>query len=190
MTLIDSLHVGHVENPLENARKRFRSVLRLNILLSTINGRGHPTLRWRASKPPGKRDNKSGYDLLKYITTILVRNTEVIAAIAHRSSSSAGPFPHPTSYQVNVMRTEQPANSLPKDVLASGTGQTDQGEALPSAFTAVANTFTERNSRKDPYFEKAPAGVNCLIVPGNSHLHEDDDDDAEVLPLEKFLKIP
>ena len=86
------------------------------------------------------------------------------------------------------MRTEQPANSLPQDVLASGMGQTDQGEALPSAFTAVANTFTNRNSRKDPYFETAPAGVNCLIVPGNSHLYQGNDD--ETLPLEKFLRIP
>jgi hypothetical protein len=129
-----------------------------------------------------------GYDLLKYVTTILVRNTEVIAAIAHRSSSSAGSFPHPTSYQVNVMCTEQPVNSLPQDVLASGTDQIYQGEALPSAFTAVANPFTERNSRKDPYFETAPAGVNCLIIPGNSHLHKDNDD--EMLPLERFLKIP
>jgi hypothetical protein len=33
-----------VGNELEDARKRFRSVLRLNILLSTINGGGHPTL--------------------------------------------------------------------------------------------------------------------------------------------------
>jgi len=133
-----------VGNELEDARKRFRSVLRLNILLSTINGRGHPTLRWRASKPPEKRENKSGYDLLKYVTTILMRDTEVIAAMAHPSSSSAGSFlPQPVSYQVNIMRTEQPANSLRQDGLASGTGQNDQGEALPSAFNAVANTFTK-----------------------------------------------
>jgi hypothetical protein len=87
------------------------------------------------------------------------------------------------------MRTEQPAKSLRQDGLASGTGQTDQGEALPSAFTAVANTFTKRNSCKDPYFETAPSGVNCKIVPGNSHLYENDDYD-EILPLEKFLMIP
>jgi hypothetical protein len=177
-----------VGNELEDARKRFRSVLRLNILLSTINGRGHPTLRWRASNPPEKRENKSGYELLKYVTTILVRDIEVVAAIAHPSSSSAGSFPQPASYQVNVMHTEQPANSLRQEGLASRTGQTDQGEALPSVFTAVANTFTERNSRKDPYFETAPSGVNCLIVPGKSHLYQGDDD--ETLPLEKFLMIP
>ena len=175
-------------NELEDARKRFRSVLRLNILLSTINGGGHPTLRWRASKPPQKRENKSGYNLLKYVTTILVRDTEVIAAMAHPSSSSAGSFSQPASYQVNVMHTEQPANSLRQDRLSSGTGQTDQGEALPSAFTTVANTFTERNSRKDPYFEMAPSGVNCLIIPGKSHLYQGGDN--EMVPLEKFLMIP
>lgn len=174
-------------NELEDARKRFRSVLRLNILLSTINGHGHPTLRWRASKPPEKRENKSGYDLLKCVTTILVRDTEVIAAMAHPSSSPAGPFPQPASYQVNVMHTEQPVKSLRQDGLASGTGQTDQGEALSSAFTAVANTFTVRNSREDPYFKTA-SGVNCSIVPGTSHLYRGDGD--KKLPLERFLMIP
>jgi hypothetical protein len=177
-----------VENQLENARKRFRSVLRLNILLSTINSGGHPTLQWEASALPEKQETKSVYDLLKCLTTILVCDTEIIAAVAHPSSSSAGSFPPTASYQVNVMRTEQPANSLQQDGLASGTGQTDQGEALPLAFTAVANTFTKRNSHKDPYFKTAASGVNCLIVPGKSHLYQGNDD--ETLPLEKFLMIP
>lgn len=172
-------------NKLVDARKRFRSVLRLNILLSTINGRGHPTLRWKASAAPKQRGNKSSYDLLKYVTTILVRDADVIAAVAHLSSSCAGSFSQPASYQINVMRTEQPAKSLRQDGLASGTGQTDQGEALPSTLTAVANTFTKRWSRKDPYFETMPPGVNCRIVPGNSHLYDDD----ETLPLKKFLMI-
>jgi hypothetical protein len=176
-----------VGNELEDAHKRFRSVLRLNILLSTINGGGHPTLQWDASAPPKKRKNKSGYDLLKYVTTILVRDTEVIATMAHPASSSAGPSPQPVSYQINVMRTEQPAKSLRQDGLASGTGPNDQGEALPSAFTAVPNTFTEGNPRKDPYF-KTPSGVNCLIVPGKSHLYQGDGD--KELALEKFLMIP
>ena len=177
-----------MENQLENARKRFRPVLRLNILLSTINSGGHPTLQWEASALPEKQETKSVYDLLKCLTTILVRDTEIIAAVAHPSSSSASSFPQTASYQVNVMCTEQPANSLRQDGLASGTGQTDQGEALPSAFTAVANTFTKRNSHKDPYFKTAASGVNCLIVPGKSHLYQGNDD--ETLPLEKFLMIP
>jgi len=132
-----------VGNELDDARKRFRSVLRLNILLSTINGGGHPTLQWNTSAPPKKRENKLEYDLLKYVTTILVRNTEIIAAVAHKTHpSSAVSFSHPVSYQVDVIRTEQLMNSLRKDGLASGTDQTDQGEALLSAFTAVANPYT------------------------------------------------
>jgi len=43
------------------------------------------------------------------------------------------------------MCTEELTNSLRKDGLASGTGQTDQGEALPSAFTVVANPYLLRN---------------------------------------------
>jgi hypothetical protein len=178
-----------VGNKLEDARKRFRSVLRLSILLSTINSNGHPTLKWNASDPPEKRENKSGYDLLKYVTTILVRNSEVVAAVAHKAhSSSTGSFSHPASYQVDVMRTEKPANSLRQDGLASGTGQTDQGEALFSAFTAVANPYIPRDSDEDPYFKKKPPGVNCLMVPGESHFKMDDA--KEDTYLERILKIP
>jgi hypothetical protein len=61
------------------------------------------------------------------------------------------------------MRTEQLTNSLRKDGLASGMGQTDQGEALLSAFTAVANPYTPRDSNKDTYFETEPPGVDCLM---------------------------
>jgi hypothetical protein len=180
-----------MRNQLDNARKRFRSVLRLNILLATINGNGHPTLRWDASAPPKKRETKSEYDLLKYITAILVRNSEIVAAVAHetgRSSTSASSFSQPASYQVNVVCTEQPVNSLKEDELASRTGQTDHGEALPPAFTAVANPYTPRGSDKDPYFETAPPGVNCLIVPGNSHLIVSDT--VEATFLGGILKIP
>ena len=128
----------HIGNRLENARKRFRSVLWLNILLATVNGDGHLTLKWDASAPPKKRERKSEYDLLKYITVILVRNSEVVAAVAHktgRSSSSASSSSPPPTYQVNVICTEHPANCLKEDELVSRTGQTDHGKA----FTAVAN---------------------------------------------------
>jgi hypothetical protein len=82
-------------NELDNARKRFRSILRLNILLATINGNGHPTLQWKASAPPKKRETKAEYDLLKYVTVILVRDSEIVAAVAYEtgcSSSSASSF--------------------------------------------------------------------------------------------------
>jgi hypothetical protein len=131
-----------------------------------------------------------GHDLLKYVTTILVHNSEVIAAVAHKTHpSSAGSFSYPVSYQVDVMRTEQLTNSLRKDGLASGMGQTDQGEALPSVFTAVDNPYTPPDSDEDPYFEMVPPGVNCLMVPGKSHfmmMH----DAKEATYLERILKIP
>lgn len=177
----------HMGNRLENARKRFRSVLRLNILLATVNGDGHPTLRWDASAPPKKREIKSEYDLLKYITVILVRNSKVVAAVAHEtgcSSSSASSFLPPPTYQVNVIRTEHPANCLKEDELVSRTGQTDRGKA----FTAVANSYTPQGSDTDPYFETEPPDVNCSIVPGNSHFIISDT--VETTFLRSILKIP
>jgi hypothetical protein len=86
------------------------------------------------------------------------------------------------------MHTEQPANSLRQDGLASRTGQTVQGEDPPLALTAVANPYTLRDSDEDPYFETASPGVNCLIVPGKSHfiMH----DAKETTFLERILKIP
>ena len=174
-------------NRLENARKRFRSVLRLNILLATINSDGHPTLRWDASAPPKKRESKSEFDLLKYITAILVRNSEVVAAIAHetgRTSSSASSFSPPPSYQVNVLRTEHHANCMKGDELVSRTGQADHCQA----FTAVANSYAPRGSQTDPYFETEPPDVNCLIVPGKSHLATPDTMEATF--LRRILKIP
>lgn len=174
-------------NRLENARKRFRSVLRLNILLATVNGDGHPTLQWDASAPPKKRERKSEYDLLKYITVILVRNSEVVAAVAHetgRSLSSASSFLPPPTYQVNVIRTEHPANCLTEDELVSRTDRTHHGKV----FTAVANPYTPRGSNTDSYFETEPPDVNCLIVPGNSHLMISDM--VETTFLRTILKIP
>ena len=110
------------------------------------------------------------YGLPKYFTTILMRDVK-----AHTFLASASSFPQPPSYQVNVMHTEQPEKSLWQDGLAFRTGQTDKGGA-------------KRNSRKYPYFEMVPPGVNCVIIPGKSHLYEDDDND-KTLPWEKFLMI-
>jgi len=176
----------HIGNQLDNAHKRFRSVLQLNILLATINGAGHPTLQWKTSDPPDAKKTKSGYSLLKCVTTILVRNSEIIAAMAHKtgpSPSSIGSFPEPAPYQVNIMRTVL-AGSLRQDEPASRTVQTDQGEALCPAITAVANPETVRG--KDPYFKMASPSVNCLEVPGKSHLIRDPNGPRV---LESFLKI-
>jgi hypothetical protein len=171
----------HIGNQLDNAHKQFGSVLRLNILLATINGAGHPTLRWKTSDPPDAKKTKSGYSLLKYVTTILVRNSEIIAAMAHKtgpSPSSTDSFPEPAPYQVNVMCTVLAREPVSRTV------QTDQGEALCPAITAVANLETVRG--KDPYFKMASPSVNCLEVPGKSHLKRDSN---ELRVLESFLKI-
>jgi hypothetical protein len=101
-----------------------------------------------------------------------VRHSEIIAAMAHKipSPSSAGSFSEPAPYQVDVMRTVL-ANSLRQSEPASRTIQTDQGEDLPPAITAADNPETVRG--KDPHFKTASPGVNCLEVPGNSHLIRD-----------------
>lgn len=90
---------------LENARRRFRSVLSLNILLSTII-RGHATLEWETDPPNDNQIEKPEYSLLKYVAAILVRDIDVIAAMAHKtkaSLSSTDVSSTPAPYQVNVM---------------------------------------------------------------------------------------
>jgi len=181
-------------NESDIARKRFRSVLRLNILLSTIIS-SDPTLRWPriASDPSDKQPDKL-HSLLKHVTAILVRDNEIVAAMAHKVgpslltvSSSSEPAP----YQVNVMRTEQPESFLRQDALASRASQTDQGGAFPPAITTIANPHSVQDYRdgphKDPYFEKAPPGVDCLEVRGQPHflMH----DAEEPISLERVLKI-
>ena len=99
------------------------------------------------------------------------------------SLSSTDSFPGPAPYQVNEMCTAL-AGSLKQGEPASRTVQTDQGEALCPAITAVANPETVRG--KDPYFKMASPSVNCLEVPGKSHLIRDSN---EPRVLESFLKI-
>jgi hypothetical protein len=157
----------HIGNESANAHKQFRSVLRLCILVSTINGNGHPTLRWRTSDPQ-PQEKTPDYALLKYVTAILVRDVEIIAAMAHKPKVSAGSFSAAAPYRVNVMRTDSPA-SCPRQDKISGTIQNDQGVALPQTFTAVANPRTEGDSDEDPYFKTVPDDIDCLVVTGESH---------------------
>jgi len=147
---------------LENARRRFRSVLSLNILLSTII-RGDATLEWETDPPNDNQIEKPEYSLLKYVAAILVRDIDVIAAMAHKtkaSLSSTDVSSTPAPYQVNVMRTDQRREPAP------GTGQTDQGQALSSTVTAIANPTIPRGQTTDPYFCKIPPPVNCLVLSG------------------------
>lgn len=111
--------------------------------------------------------------LLKYITTILVRNIEIIAAVAHEprvSRAANGTVANPTAYQVDVISTNQPENPVQQGELASGTSKNDR-----SAFTAIANPRTVTpppggpQNYIDPYFDNAPPGIDCKIVTGKPH---------------------
>lgn len=124
------------------------------------------------------------HSLLKYVTTILVRNYDIIAAMAHKNTpplSSAATFSEAPAYQINILRTQP---------LASGTFQTDQDEALPAAITAVANPTTMQEYRngpyKDLYFQTVSPTVNCLEVPGKCHILPPSNKSRM---LESFLKI-
>jgi len=180
-----------------DTRRRFRSVLRLCILVLTINY-GHPTLRWEPSiRPPKPRSKSLQESLLKYITTILVRNIEIVAAVAHEpcvSHAADGTFANPTAYQVDVMSTNQPESPVQAE-LASGTSKNDRGKSTsPSAFTAVANppTVTPPPGGPpkyiDPYFENTPPGIDCKIVTGKPHKLSGDGKETSIWVL--ALKIP
>jgi hypothetical protein len=62
--------------PLEGLHSRFRTLLKLTELVTAINNSGHPTLRYfrTAAHKTNVADN-----LLLAISTILVRNNEVVA---------------------------------------------------------------------------------------------------------------
>jgi hypothetical protein len=151
-------------------------------LVSAINGKGHPNFRWKASIQPEKEPRQ--HLLLKYIVAILVRNNDIVAAVAHKpnvltNTQSGG-------IHVNIMGTEFPAAPLQPSGLASGIGQNDQGMPPPTSFTAVANPHSanpplgaERRSRKspgqDPYFATKSSDIDCLVVAGESHLFNNED---------------
>ena len=159
---------------------KWRTVLGLNILVSAINGKGHPNFRWKASIQPEKEPRQQS--LLKYLVAILVRNNDIVAAVAHRPNV----FPKAQSggIHVNIMGTEFSAAPLQRGGLASGTGQNDQGMPLPTSFVAVANPHSaksplgaERGPRKspvqDPYFATEPPDIDCLVVTGEPHVLSD-----------------
>jgi hypothetical protein len=158
--------------------RKWRTVLALNILVSAINGKGHPNFRWKASIQPEKEPRQ--HSLLKYLVAILVRNNEIVAAVAHKSNVFANA--QSGGIHVNIMGTE--AAPLQRG-LASATGQNDQGMPPPTSFVAVANPHSaksplgaERRSRKspehDPYFATKSPDIDCLVVAGESHLFNDD----------------
>ena len=173
--------------------RQWRTVLALNILVSTINGNGHPNFSWKPSTQPGEPTQHS---LLKYIVAMLVRNTEIVAAMAHKPK-------HFTNAQskglhVNIMGAKSPAAPLQPSGLASRMGRNDQDMFSPTAFTAVANPHTVRpppgtgpHTRKtpqqDPYFATVSSDIDCLIVSGKSHIF---DSSSDATLWARILKIP
>jgi hypothetical protein len=154
-------------------------------------------LRWERSIRPLKSRNKPlQTSLLKYITTILVHNIEIVAAVAHEphvSSAADSTFSNPRAYQVNIIATNQPESPLQQGGLASGTYQNDRGKASSSALTAVINPRTvtppgEPPKYIDPYFENTPPGTDCKIVTGQPHDLGDDGKGTTIWAL--ALKIP
>jgi len=151
-------------------------------LVSAINGKGHLNFRWEASVQSEKEPRQ--HSLLKYLVAILVRNNDIVAAVAHKrnvftNAQSGG-------IHVNIMGTEFPAAPLQRSGLASGMGQNDQGTPPPTSFTDVANPHSanlhlvaERRSRKspgqDPYFATKSPDINCMVVTGESHVFDNED---------------
>ncbi|KIM72909.1 hypothetical protein PILCRDRAFT_736126 [Piloderma croceum F 1598] len=159
--------------------RKWRTVLALNILVSAINGKGHPNFRWEASKQPEKEPRQ--HSLLKYLVAILVRNNDIVAAVAHKPNA----FTNAQSggIHVNIMGTV--AAPLQLSGLASGTVQNDRGMPPPTSFIAVANPHSaksplgaehhpRRSPEQDPYFAGKSPDIDCLVVAGESHLFNDD----------------
>jgi hypothetical protein len=148
---------------LTQAHKRFRSVLTLNILVSAIINKGYPLLKLSQWKPNPPKKVTSSH--LNHILAILVRDWNVIAAVAYRSDvpqgRTLGSSSEPEPYQVNVIHN-LPQSSPQQDGLASGIGHGGGGggNAPPlTNITAVANP-----DKQDTYFRNADANATCIVV--------------------------
>jgi hypothetical protein len=145
-----------MEEDLKNAHKHFRTVLACATLVATINGGGQSQLVLE-----DQAEENHLRSLLSFVPAVLVRDTEVIAAVAH------GPHPHKSassaasgSLHVNIVQNAP----------LSGPSAQDKLEAFPTAITAVANPYADHRNG-DPYFKKGTPGPDCLIVTsGRSHL--------------------
>jgi len=155
-----------MDEKLKDAHKHFRTVLACATLVATINGGGQSKL---VSEHQAEENNLRS--LLSYVPTVLVRNNEVIAAVAHRP-------PPPTSasgaaigtVHVNIIQGGPPAGASEQGEPASKMGGCSGDRALLSAVTAIANPDVPVG-KGDPYFPRDAPGPNCLIVKsGQSHL--------------------
>ena len=78
LVLDDSTEAMQSQENLVNAHKHFRTVLSCANLVSTINGGGQSKL-----VSERQADRNSLHSLLSLVPAVLVRNIEVIAAVAH-----------------------------------------------------------------------------------------------------------
>jgi len=146
-----------MEEELVNAHKHFRSVITCASLVATINGGGQTRLTLEP-----QAEIKSLRSLLNFVPAVLVRNIEVIAAVAHG--------PHPAT-----SASRAASGSLYVDIVQDAplSGPSEKGGdlRLPSAITAVANPYVEDFCKGDPYFAKD----TLMVKSGRSHLDFMDD---------------
>jgi hypothetical protein len=156
-----------MEEELVKVHKHFRTVLACATLVATINGGGQLKL---FSEHQAEENNLRS--LLSFVPVVLVRNLEVIAAVAH------GPRP-PTSASGAAI------GSLHVNIVqdAPVAGPSEQGEPAErrapsplhppiSEVTAIANPYVQDSRQGDPYFREDVPGSDYLIVKsGRSHLH-------------------
>jgi hypothetical protein len=153
-----------MQEDLVNAHKHFRTVLTCANLVSTINGEGQSKL-----VSEHQAEENSLRSLLSFVPAVLVRDIEVIAAIAHRpcpptlaSDSASG------SFYVDIVQNAPLSDPSEHGELMGGHSG---GSGFPSAITAVAKSFVADARQGDPYFPKGTTGPDCLVVkPGVSHL--------------------
>ena len=165
MTLVLDDSTEAMEEDLVNAHKHFRTVLTCTNLVLTINGGGQSKL-----VSEHQADDNSLPSLLSLVPAVLVRNNEVIAAVAHgprpptlASDSASG------SFNVHVVQSAPLSDPSEHGEPMGGHGG-DNG--FPSAITDVANPYVEDADKGDPHFLEGTTGTDCLIVkPGVSHLH-------------------
>jgi len=138
-----------MEEDLVNAHKHFRTVLTCANLVSTINGGGQSKL-----VSEHQVEENSLRSLLNFVPAVLVRDIEVIAAVAHRpcppaltSDSASG------SFYVDIVQ-----NAPLSDPSEHGEpmGGHSGGSGFPSAITTVANPFVADARQRDPYSPRAP----------------------------------
>jgi hypothetical protein len=159
-------HDPHVED----VRGQYRTILSLTRLFATINNHGKPTLAEpNAPWKPFDDSANQGHDLvLNAIVTLLVRKSEIAAAMVHHDDGTPTLASEPSGCE--------PSDSseffdLPKDEVSEEDGgrteaiQSVQGSEFLRRIIIVANP-----DRRDRYIDRENP-LQCLLVDrGKSHM--------------------